>query len=148
MVLFFLLAFSSALYRDLTTGNITNRSSSSSGSASLSFSTGRYLAFALCVAIAAQFKLQPSSSTGCCSSSTAGRGGSKPGAGLAGFLGLFSLNFLLAPGLTRSFLSRISTMEGNLDERGPFNPSLLAFVHGRDRPGVQGLHGLVPTSTG
>lgn len=144
MVLFFLLAFSSALYRDLTTGNITIPEQLVLWLGFSFLLDRRYLAFALCVAIAAQFKLQPVVFLGLLLFVDGRPRWLEAGAGLAGFLGLFSLNFLLEPGLTRSFLSRISTMEGNLDERGPFNPSLLAFVQDGIDLAFKGLHGLVP----
>ncbi len=144
MVLFFLLAFSSALYRDLTTGNITIPEQLVLWLGFSFLLDRRYLAFALCVAIAAQFKLQPVVFLGLLLFADVRPRWIEAGAGLAAFLALFSLNFLLEPGLTRSFLLRIASMGGNLDERGPFNPSLLAFVQDGIDLAFKGLPGLVP----
>jgi len=128
MVLFFLLAYSGTLYRDLAAGNITIFEQLVIWLGFTSLLRRRYLLFGFCIALLAQFKLQPIVFLGLLFVVEARPRWLELGISLAGFLGLFSLNFLLQPVLMQSFIARLSAGGGNLDERGAINPSMLAFI--------------------
>ena len=128
MVLFFLLAFSGTLYRDLAAGNIAIFEQLVLW-LGFSFLLRRwYLLFGFCIALVAQFKLMPIVFLGLLFVVEARPRWLEFGISLASFLALFSLNFLLQPVLGQSFIARISAGGGNLGERGAINPSMLAFI--------------------
>jgi hypothetical protein len=128
MVLFFLLAYSGTLYLDLVSGNIALFEQLVIWLGFAFLLRRRYLPFGICIALAAQFKLQPLFFLGLLFVVEARPRWLELGISLAGFLGLFSLNFLLQPALMQSFVARIAAGGGNLDERGVINPSMLAFI--------------------
>lgn len=128
MVLFFLLAYSGTLYRDLVAGNIAIFEQLVLWLGFSLLLRRRYLLFGFCIALAAQLKLQPIVFLGLLFFVEERPRWRELGISLAGFLALFSLNFLLQPVLMQSFIARISAGGGNLDERGAINPSMLAFI--------------------
>ena len=128
MVLFFLLAYSGTLYLDLVAGNIAIFEQLVLWLGFSFLLRRRYLLFGFCIALVAQFKLQPIVFLGLLFVVEARPRWLELGISLAGFLALFSLNFLLQPVLMQSFIARISAGGGNLDERGAINPSMLAFI--------------------
>lgn len=134
MVLFFLLAYSGTLYLDLAAGNIAIFEQIVLWLGFSFLLRRRYLLFGLCIALVAQFKLQPIVFLGLLFVVEARPRWLELGTSLASFLALFSLNFLLQPLLMQSFIARISAGGGNLDERGAINPSMLAFI--RDGIGI------------
>jgi hypothetical protein len=128
MVLFFLLAYSSTLYLDLVAGNITIFEQLVLWLGFCSLLRRRYFLFGFCIALVAQFKLQPIIFLGLLFVAEARPRWLELGISLASFLALFSLNFLLQPVLMQSFIARISAGGGNLGELGHINPSMLAFI--------------------
>jgi hypothetical protein len=128
LVLIFLLAYSSTLYRDIAAGNIAIFEQLGLW-LGFSFLVGRrYLLFGVCVALISQFKLQPIVFLGLLLLVEERPKWLEFGISLASFLALFSLNFLLQPALMSAFIARILAGGGNLQEIGAINPSLLALI--------------------
>jgi Glycosyltransferase family 87 len=128
LVLFFLLAYSSTLYRDIAAGNIAIFEQLGLWLGFLFLVGRRYLLFGVCVALISQFKLQPIVFLGLLLLVEERPKWLEFGISLASFLALFSLNFLLQPALMSAFIARILAGGGNLQEIGAINPSLLALI--------------------
>lgn len=128
MVLFFLLAYSGTLYRDLAAGNISIFEQLVLWLGFFFLVRRQYLLFGICVALISQFKLQPIVFLGLLLLVEARPKWFELGISFASFLALFSLNFLLQPALMSSFIARILAGGGNLYELGAVNPSLLALI--------------------
>src|SRR5262245_37191084 len=128
LVLFFLLAYSSTLYRDIAAGNIAIFEQLGLWLGFLFLVGRRYLLFGVCVALISQFKLQPIVFLGLLLLVEEKPKWLQFGTSLASFLALFSLNFLRQPALMSAFIARILAGGVNLQEPGPINPSLLALI--------------------
>jgi hypothetical protein len=123
-VLFFILAYSAAVYADLVAGNVSIFEQLLLWFGFSQLLRGRYLIFALCVVIAAQVKLTPIFFAILLITVCEPRQWRVFFATVLGFFALFSFNYWLQPGLFRDFW----TVMPKLDERGVECTSFLALV--------------------
>jgi hypothetical protein len=122
--LYFVLAYNAAIYSDLVSGNISTVEQLGLWLGFAALLKGRYARFCLCVILIAQFKLTPiffsllllfaprrpqwNWFALCC----------------AGFVAVFSLNYILQAALLKDFFS----VAFGLDERGALSAGTLAFI--------------------
>jgi hypothetical protein len=128
LTLFLTLAFNAALLRDLTTGNAAIFEQLGIWFALSLLVRDRPYAAGLALAAAAQLKLMPIALAGLLLF-VGRRSGYRPLLASVGcFVGLFSLNFLLAPDLTHQYLEALINGTPHPPERAMFNPSSLALI--------------------
>lgn len=128
IVLYFLFAYSSTLYRDFAAGNITIFEQLVLWLGFGFFIGRRYLLFGLCIAFIAQFKLQPVVFLGLLLIVERRPQWRALMGSVAAFVGMVGLDFLLQPSLMAGFVARMVRGGDNLYEVGSINPSLLAII--------------------
>src|SRR5205085_2371199 len=128
IVLYFVFAYSGALYRDLAAGNIAIFEQLGLWGAFVLLLRGRPLAFGVAIALIAQLKISPLFFLGLLLVDGPRPRWKELGLSLLVFAAVFASNFALAPALARSFVARLASGGGNLAEWGAFNPSSLALL--------------------
>jgi Glycosyltransferase family 87 len=130
LVLFFLLAYGSTIYRDVAAGNISIFEQFGLWLGFFFLIRKQYLLFGICVAVISQFKLQPIVFLCLLLVIEERAKWLEFVVSLAFFLAMLSLNFLIYPALTSAFIARIVILAGGRhpDEVGALNPSLLALI--------------------
>ena len=128
LALFLLLAFSATIYKDFAAGNISVFEQLVVWLGFAFFVERRYVLFGLCIALVAQFKLQPVAFLGLLLIVEDRPKWRSFGASIGAWLALLSLNYLLQPALMQPFVARMMSGSGNLYELGANNPSILALI--------------------
>jgi hypothetical protein len=118
------LAFAGTIYADLVSGNISIFEQLGLWLGFVALLRGHYARFCLCIILVSQFKLTPMFFALLLLLLPRVPQWKWFAACWAGFVAVFSLNFLLQPTLLKGFLD----VAPALDERGTQNPSTLAFL--------------------
>ena len=124
MATYLLLAYAGALYADLVSGNVSIFEQLGLWLGFAALLKGQYLRFCVCIVLVSQFKLTPMLFSVLLLLLPKPPQWKWFAVCWAGFLGVFSLTFILQPTLLKDFFHAAPA----LDERGTQNPSTLAFV--------------------